>query len=52
MTHVKVTLLPSWIDPFDVWVIVGNVVGASKNQRKYIPSIFKHYFHNEKSNKY
>jgi hypothetical protein len=35
MTHVKVTLLPSWIDPFGVWVIVGIVVGASKNQIKF-----------------
>jgi hypothetical protein len=34
MTHVRVTLLPSWIGPFGVWMIVGNVVGTSKNQMK------------------
>jgi hypothetical protein len=34
MTHVNVTLLPSLIGPFGVCVIVGNVVGASKDQNK------------------
>ena len=35
MTHVRVTLLPSLIGPFGVWMIFGNVVGTSKNQMKF-----------------
>jgi hypothetical protein len=35
MTHVSATLLPSLIGPFGVCVIVGNVVGASKDQIKF-----------------
>jgi hypothetical protein len=36
MTHVRVTLLPSWIGPFGVCVIFGNVGGASKDKIKFI----------------
>jgi hypothetical protein len=36
MTLVRVTLLPLWIGPFGVWMIVGNVVGASKDKIKVI----------------